>query len=269
MSDQPRLSDCPHRELAVGWALHALEPAEESLVAAHMPECPTCSSTAAQTEEVSATLGLSVPEVAPSAALEQRVLSVAGVRWAAPPAPVSVRAPTPALVSLPVPPPVRRVTMPAWLRAGELVAAMVLVAAAMVLGVRVVQLGGELKQAQGQLADVTQAIRSAEDPAAVRVPLFAEDGRAVVGMVLASRNRVAVVTTGLPSNRVRDQTYVLWGLAGGAPIALAAFDVAWQAPRLRAVPAATGTGQFTGYAVSLEPGRHTPTAPTDIVAMSR
>ncbi|MEO7196023.1 MAG: anti-sigma factor [Pseudonocardiaceae bacterium] len=276
MSDQPRFLDCPHRELAVGWALHALEPAEESLVAAHMPECPTCSSTAAQAEEVSATLGLSVPEVAPSAALEQRVLSVTGVRAAAPPvppapmpAPASAPMPAPASVSLSVPPPARRVTMPAWLRAGELVAAVVLVAAAMVLGVRVVQLNGELKQAQGQVTDVTQAIRSAEDPAAVRVPLFAEDGRAVVGMVLASRNRVAVVTTGLRSNRVQDQTYVLWGLTGGAPIALAAFDVALRAPRLRAVPAATGTGQFTGYAVSLEPGRHTPTAPTDVVAMSR
>ncbi|MGH3828006.1 MAG: hypothetical protein ACRDQX_12675 [Pseudonocardiaceae bacterium] len=272
MSDQPRFSDCPHRELAVGWALHALEPAEESLLAAHMPECPTCSSTAAQAEEVSATLGLSVPEVDPSATLEQRVFSVIGVRWAAPPVPpvpVSVPAPTPALVPPPASPPARRVTTPAWLRAGELVAAVVLVAAAMVLGVRVVQLGGELKQAQGQLADVTQEIRSAEDPAAVRVPLFAEDGGSVVGMVLASRNRVAVVTTGLPSNRVHDQTYVLWGLTGGAPIALAAFDVALRAPRLRAVPAATATRQFTGYAVSLEPGRHTPSAPTDIVAMSR
>ncbi|MBV8540283.1 MAG: anti-sigma factor [Pseudonocardiales bacterium] len=258
MNDQQHLADCPHRELAVGWALHALEPAEESLVAAHMPECPTCTSTAAQTEEVSATLGLSVPEAIPSAELEQRILSVTGTRWAAP-----VMPPTPST------PLARHITKPSWLRTGELAAAVILVVAALVLGVRVVQLNGQLNQAQHQVTDMTEAIQSAEDPAAVRVPLFAKDGRAVVGMVLASRNRVAVVATRLPSNRAEDQTYVLWGLTGGVPVALAAFDVASQAPRLHAVPAATGTGRFTGYAVSLEPGRRTPAVPTDVVATSR
>ncbi|MGH3717587.1 MAG: anti-sigma factor domain-containing protein [Pseudonocardiaceae bacterium] len=261
MNNQQRLADCPHRELAVGWALHALEPAEESLVAAHMPECPTCTSTAAQAEELSATLGLSVPEVIPSAELEQRVLSVTGARWAAPVVPL---APPTQLT-----PSARRITTPSWLRTGELAAAVILVAAALVLGVRVVQLGGELNQAQHQVTDMTEAIQSAEDPAALRVPLFTKDGGAVVGMVLASPNRVSVVATRLPSNRVADQTYVLWGLTGGAPIALTAFDVALPAPRLNAVPAATGTSKFTGYAVSLEPGRRTPAVPTDIVATSR
>jgi hypothetical protein len=37
MNNQSRVEDCPHTELAVGWALHSLEPAEESLVAAHLP----------------------------------------------------------------------------------------------------------------------------------------------------------------------------------------------------------------------------------------
>lgn len=31
MNDQREAVRCPHRELAVGWALHSLEPAEESL----------------------------------------------------------------------------------------------------------------------------------------------------------------------------------------------------------------------------------------------
>ncbi|MBV9161388.1 MAG: anti-sigma factor [Pseudonocardiales bacterium] len=260
MNDQHHVADCPHRELAVGWALHALEPAEESLVAAHMPECPTCTSTAAETDEIGAMLGLSVPEAVPSAELEQRVLSVTGARWAAP---VGPRAPSA--------PPARHITKPSWLRISELTAAaaVILVAAAVVLGVRVVQLSGELNQAERQAAAMSEAIQSAADPAAVRVPLIAKDGGVVVGMVLASRDRVAVVPTRLPSNRVEDQTYVLWGLTGGAPIALAAFDVASQAPRLHAVPSATETGKFTGYAVSLEPGRRAPAAPTDVVATSR
>jgi hypothetical protein len=263
MSDQNRGVDCPHRELAVGWALHALEPAEESLVAAHMPECPICTDTAAETEKVGATLGLSVPEEIPSAALEQRILSVTGAGWAAPVVPLSSSTPAPST------PPAQHIAKPPWLRTAELAAAMILVAAAVVLGVRVVQLNGELDQTQGQITDVSEALQSAADPAAVRVPLLAKDGHAVVGMVLASGDRVSVITTRLPSNHVRDQTYVLWGLTAGAPIALASFDVVSPAPRLHAVPASTATGTFTGYAVSLEPGRHAPAAPTDVVATSR
>ena len=49
--------------------------------------CPTaraCTSTAAETEEIGATLGLSVPQANPSTELEQRVLSVTGAKWEAP-----------------------------------------------------------------------------------------------------------------------------------------------------------------------------------------
>ncbi|MDQ3826146.1 MAG: anti-sigma factor, partial [Actinomycetota bacterium] len=108
-------------------------------------------------------------------------------------------------------------------------------------------------------------IQRAADPGAIRVPLVTKDGQAV-GMVLASRNDVAVVPTRLPSNRVADQTYVLWGLAGETPIGLAAFDVSGDVPRLHPVPSATQTGIFTAYAISLEPGRRVPAVPTDVIA---
>jgi hypothetical protein len=88
-------------------------------------------------------------------------------------------------------------------------------------------------------------------------------------MVLATRNQVAVVPTQLPSNRVADQTYVLWGLAGETPIGLAAFDVSGNGPRLHPVPSATQTGKFTAYAISLEPGRRVPAVPTDVVASGK
>lgn len=45
------IADCQHREMAVGWALHALEPAGDSLVTAHLPDCPICTTTATQTEQ--------------------------------------------------------------------------------------------------------------------------------------------------------------------------------------------------------------------------
>lgn len=58
MNNQHGVACCPHRELAVGWALHALQPSEASPVAAHIPDCSICTKNAAETEEVGATLGL-------------------------------------------------------------------------------------------------------------------------------------------------------------------------------------------------------------------
>ncbi|MDQ4104163.1 MAG: hypothetical protein M3186_10790, partial [Actinomycetota bacterium] len=134
MNDQDLVAGCPHRELAVGWALHALEPAEESLVAAHLPNCAECSHIATQTEDVAAALGLSVPEAIPRAGLEQLVLSVTGssreaATSAAPVAPLA-----------PVTLPEGKITKSWRVRAGELAvaASVILIAAAVVLGVQVV-----------------------------------------------------------------------------------------------------------------------------------
>jgi hypothetical protein len=85
MSDQhERVHGCGYSELVVGWALHALEPAEESVVIGHLADCSTCASIVAETEEVGAMLALSVPQTIPSAGLEQRILSASGVSRAAP-----------------------------------------------------------------------------------------------------------------------------------------------------------------------------------------
>ncbi|MGH3572783.1 MAG: hypothetical protein ACRDUW_13270, partial [Pseudonocardiaceae bacterium] len=64
--------------------------------AAHLPDCTVCTTTAAQTEEVGATLGLSLPEAIPRAELEQRILGVTSAGWKA-----------------------RRITKPSWLRIGS------------------------------------------------------------------------------------------------------------------------------------------------------
>ena len=97
---------CPHGELAVGWALHVLEPAEEVLVADHLPDCDECTRTVAETELVGATLGLAVPQETPSAELEQWILALANspqVRPAPSPQPASPPAPQPAWRPVPRP----------------------------------------------------------------------------------------------------------------------------------------------------------------------
>lgn len=79
MIDQHETSKCRHGELAVGWALHVLEPDEEILVAGHLPDCAECTRTVAETELVGATLGLAIPQETPSADLERRVLALTSV----------------------------------------------------------------------------------------------------------------------------------------------------------------------------------------------
>jgi hypothetical protein len=76
VTDQHSAADCPHGELAVAWAFRALEPAEETVVAAHLPDCAACTRIVAETEEIGAILGASVPDAEPSAELEQRVLAL-------------------------------------------------------------------------------------------------------------------------------------------------------------------------------------------------
>lgn len=253
MSDQSLAPHCPLAELAVGWGLHALEPAEEALVVAHLLECPECTRIVDETERVGAALGLSIPELTPSPQLEQRVLAVASTGAAAPVIPLERATSRTKNVMRP------------FSRVLTAAAAVVLVAASVALGIRVVQLDGERDQAVRQATAMSEAMQRAADPESVRVPLVTRGGR-TMGMVLAGRGDVAVVPTGLPGNRVADQIYVLWGLGHGAPTALTGFDVAPDGPVLHDVPSTPGAGEFTGYAVSLEPGRHTPAAPTTVMA---
>lgn len=152
--------------------------------------------------------------------------------------------------------------------AGRILAAaavVILAAASVALGIRVVQLDTQRDQAVSQVTAMSEAMQRAADPRSIRVPLVTEDGRSM-GMVLAGSHDVALVNTGLPGNRMEDQIYVLWGFDDGTPRALTDFDVAPDGPVVHDVPSVAGA-EFTGYAVSLEPGRSTPAKPTTVMAM--
>lgn len=258
MIDDGGTESCLHSGLAVGWALHALEPAEESLVAAHLVDCLACTKTVSETERVGASLGLSISQAIPSPRLEQRVLAVVNAAPVAPVIPLMQSNPRTNVGSSVVSRPRQRVFAAA--------AAVVLIAASVTLGIRVVQLDGERDQAISQFTDLSDVIQGAADPASNLVPLRTEDGRSI-GLVLAGRDQVALVANGLPGNRTAREIYVLWGLGDGAPRALAGFDVTSDGARtLRRVPSVPEAGQFTGYAVSLEQGRNTPAVPTAVKA---
>ena len=60
-------------ELAVGWALHALEPEDEELFAAHLPTCPRCRQTVGETTDVMGALAGDLSPVAPPERLRERL----------------------------------------------------------------------------------------------------------------------------------------------------------------------------------------------------
>jgi hypothetical protein len=70
---------CPYQENAVGWALYALEPAEEHAARAHLPNCPVCRRIVRSTEQVAALLGTSAPQHEPPSYLRRQLLAAVRV----------------------------------------------------------------------------------------------------------------------------------------------------------------------------------------------
>ena len=271
-------------ELAVGWALHALEPEDEELFAAHLPTCTRCRQTVAETTEVMGALAGDLPQADPPQRLRDRLRAAVeeteqvsrpagdGERTArpAPPAPV-----VPALGRRPEAPlsGAHRTPLPlgpvdprsSWRRVlpNALVAAAV--AAILALGTWNVVLSSAREEAQATAAEQAQLVDALLTPGQAAIAPLSTDGT-TVATVVARDDQVQVVTQGLAPNDVQDQTYVVWGIGAGSAAPLGTFDVTSPQPALWTVGSGSGLDGYTGYAVSLEPGRQAPTEPTVIVA---
>jgi anti-sigma factor RsiW len=274
-------------ELAVGWALHALEPEDEAAFTAHLAGCERCARTVAETHDVMAALATDLPPAEPSESLRDRLR--AAVRN-------TEQLPPPILPSPPGPAPLRpaeraaarhpaggqrpaglgelrspRVTRvpdprPAWRRVLPHALVAAAVAAILALGAWNVVLTGDRDAAAAAAAQRAEIIRSLLVPGRAAIAPLTDDGR-TVATVVARDGQVQVVAEGLPPNDVRNTTYVVWGVGQGAPVPLGTFDVVTPGMDLRTVGStATGMTDFSTYAISREPGRQAPATPSDIVA---
>ena len=295
--DQVRVKAGTHDqwdELAVGYALTALEPDEMERFIEHLVAfCPQCQRSVDETATVGAELGQAVPsEIAPpSAGLRDSVLRAAlAARPAVPQTSADlprVRDISPATVPSVIPSTSSdpAITAPRTgsgahrvidlaerrsRRSGRSTSWLVAAAAAvvaLVLSVTTVAALHSKSRTSAEASQYHQAIVSALTTPGQVVPLKDESG-ANIASVVAHSHSVNVVSLSMAPN-AKTSTYVLWGISGKTrgPTALGVFDIAGR--RVQSAQVATdsrGYKSFTSYAVSREPGRTPPAAPTTIVA---
>jgi anti-sigma factor RsiW len=269
----------PFEELAVGYALHALEPDEEQRFAAHLAACAACEREVAAHADSLAQLAHAAPPVEPPPALLEGIR--AGIRSSAakpvaargpvgPPGPrageppaVPVRAAVPELDAA------RRRRGSVSVRRSHLLAAAAAVVA-LLLG-----LGGwnaallrqtdEQADLNGRLA---ATVRTLESDATSTVRLAEDDGD-VLAVAVVQDDRMSLVVDGLPPNP--DGTvYVLWGQSRYGDVrAVSTFDVDDDAlDVLHDIPLEQGVGEVTTLMVTREPGRTAPAVTTQDVLVS-
>jgi hypothetical protein len=272
-------------ELAVGWALHALEPEDEALFLLHLPDCARCAQTLAETSEVMAALAADLPPAEPSEELRDRLrAAVEGTEQIRRPALPAVPPATPPPDAVPQPSrpqeerradgpggspaerptPIRR---PGWRGRGPQALMAAAVAVAVGLGAWNVVLSTSRQQVQETAAEQQRIVDALLAPGQATIAPLSDPGGHRVATVVARKGQIQVVTSGLGVDDEASTTYVVWGMRRGAPVPLGTFDVVRPQLDLRTVGSdRTGLDGFSGYAISLEPGRRAPSSPTHIVA---
>lgn len=257
-------------ELAVGWALHALEPEDETLFAQHLAGCARCSQTVVDTSEVMAAMAADLPRAEPSDGLRDRLRAAVAETAQSP---IDDVAPEPARPAATGFPGYRSVEPPAPHRSAlrrrtpALALAAAAVATILGLGLWNVFLADSRSDLEATVTQQDRIVDRLLTPGDATVAaLSTDDGRAVA-TVVARSDSVDVVTYGLDPNDPDTETYVLWGIEGDVPEALGTLDVTRSQLTLQTVgSASTGLDEYSGYGISIEPGRQAPPEPTEIVA---
>jgi hypothetical protein len=279
-------------ELAVGWALHALEPEDEAVFARHLPDCARCARTVAETFDVMAAMATDLPSAEPSPDLRARLrAAVEETEQLAPDVPFVGPAdlddgdladgrtpsrpgrlsPSRGATGFPFYEPRRfsggPVDAPTWRRLLPSALLAAAVAAILALGTWAVVLGDERERAQMAVAEQSAIMGALLQPGHATIAPLADGNGHNVATVVARDDKVQIVTSGLSVNNSANSTYVVWGIHNQSPVALGTFDVVQSQTDLRTVgSASTGFGDYTAYAISLEPGRQAPAAPSGLVA---
>lgn len=247
-------------ELAAGYALSALDPADERAFAGHLPSCGRCQHAVADYQEVAAALASAAPAGEadqPPALLRDRIMAATST-------PVSTGASDSASGGRP-PALVRQLPsrrLPARrLRRVELAAAGIAAVALAVTGtvIGVLRSGDHAQAPVASCAGITRCSQ---------VVLTSADSGSPVAKVLVTGQTAWLVGVGLPPDNPSRQIYVLWQISSsGSAVPLGGFDVRGGARRAARIGSlAFALGRTKAFAVSLEHGRVIPATPSRAVA---
>ena len=281
----------PYDELAAGYVLDALEPADEQRYLRHAEHCAACAQTLAGFREVAAALADTAPPAEPRPQLADRIMAAAladlgaGHRPGATPrdaaatpgdsaatpgdsaarpgdasgapadaAPPPGDAPPPGVV--PLRPRTRR-----WLRPVTAAAAAALIAAG------------------GTLAGLTATGSNAPPPVSscahvrgcTEITLTAAATHRPVARLIITNDTAWMVPAAMKADDTADQIYVLWQITGShRPLAVGSFDVRPGARGpIRIGSLAASLPGTLAFAVSLEHGRTIPPGPSGIAALGQ
>ncbi|RTL71058.1 MAG: anti-sigma factor [Pseudonocardiaceae bacterium] len=246
-----RTGPCAMSRHVAGHALHALEPDEELAVTAHLRGCAECAQALRGHHAVLGALGAAVPSAAPPPRLRERILRAANGE---PVSPLRV-------VDGGVPAPTARARTLRRRRSAAAAAVFAIVVGG--LAGQASSLAGQRDTAIAQAQELGRIVTGLDTSGSRHATLTDGHGAPVAAVVVGS-GAVQVVTADLRANDAAHTVYVLWGLDGAAaPQALGTFDAGPAAPEVVRI---ASTAPVSAYAVSVEPGRAAPVAPTEVVA---
>lgn len=262
-------------ELAAGHALHALEPAEEQLFAAHLVACSACQQELSEHTETLGHLAYAAdPFDLPAGILAglRSEIGAATLRSVPPTtfAPTSSHAAssnaaTAGAAKLPAPVSLdavrdRRRRVLAGRNGLGLAAAVALVLS---LGVWNINLHRAKSQEDVRAGQLAAAVATLEHGAKQRVEMTDQLGHPVAVAVVRADNTVSLVVDGLAPNNRRTSTYVLWQKGDyGVVRAVGTFDVGPGVNVIANLPLASDVVGLQEFAVTQEAGRHAPPGTT-------
>jgi len=238
-------------ELAVGSALHALEPAEEAEFRQHLVDCAPCQDAEIAMAEVTAQLALAVESVEPPGRLRAAVLAASATT---PEVAKDTGVATGVAGVTPISAgrrPRRRSASAPWRRPWIAAAAAAAIVVALAGGVTVWARGG------GNAIDRNAVVRQcAQDRGCRSLALTAADGHQ--GRALVRGQSVTLVVQGLPVSDPSRSTYVLWQRQRTGDVhAMGTFDVTRPITVTPSLPL-RDAAEAAGLAVTNEPGRTAP-----------
>lgn len=250
----------PFEELAVGYALSALEPEEQSRFTAHLGACARCERAVAEHRDTLAQLAYAAPAVEPPASLLEGIR--AGLRDDSA-APATVE--PPARDELAERRRRRLVQVP---RAHLLTSAAAVVVLLLGLGVWNAALQRDNAETGARAESLAAAVQALEEPGTRTVRLATEEGD-VKAVAVLQGEQMSLVLDGLEPNE-DDTVYVLWGQTSYGDVrAVGTFDVHREDLDVRhGMRLEPGVGDLAALMVTHEQGRTAPAMTTQEVLVA-